>query len=142
MALASYTKPGYNTLANTLTVCLTNSFTSIFSSIIIFSIVGFRAVRTNTDPELVCCCLNIHTKSDVIQDSNNNIEQMWLKFMAGLFLAMYSVIMCNTYTVMKVVAITVCSISRSPMGLGWHLWFSPRPSCICQDLHFGGFFSL
>ena len=55
VALASYTKPQYNTLANTFIVCLTNSFTSIFSSIIIFSIVGFRAVQTNTSPELVSC---------------------------------------------------------------------------------------
>ena len=53
VALASYTKPRYNNLVNSVIVCSTNSLTSIFSSIIIFSIVGFRAVQTNTDIELV-----------------------------------------------------------------------------------------
>lgn len=43
IALSSYTKPHYNTLKMTLVVCFTNSFTSIFSSIIVFSVIGFRA---------------------------------------------------------------------------------------------------
>ena len=53
IALASYSEPRYNSLANSFIVCLANSFTSIFSSIIVFSIIGFAANRTNTDPELV-----------------------------------------------------------------------------------------
>jgi len=53
VALSSYSKPKYNNLTNSLIVCFTNSFTSIFSSIIIFSIVGFRAAQLNVDPELV-----------------------------------------------------------------------------------------
>lgn len=53
VALASYTKPRYNNLANSFIVCITNALTSIFSSIIIFSIVGFRAANTGTDIELV-----------------------------------------------------------------------------------------
>ena len=53
IALASYSKPSNNTLLDSIIVCLTNSFTSIFASIIIFSVVGFKAEETNTPPELV-----------------------------------------------------------------------------------------
>ena len=53
IALASYSKPRYNTLVDSFIVCLTNSLTSIFSSIIVFSIVGFRAHQLNVAPSLV-----------------------------------------------------------------------------------------
>ena len=53
VALASYSKPKYNSLTNSIVVCCANSFTSIFASIIVFSIVGFMAQQTNTDPDLV-----------------------------------------------------------------------------------------
>ena len=43
IALSSYTKPSSNTLTDSLIVCFTNSFTSIFASIIVFSIIGFRS---------------------------------------------------------------------------------------------------
>lgn len=43
IALSSYTKPSNNTLTDSLIVCFTNSFTSIFASIIVFSIIGFRS---------------------------------------------------------------------------------------------------
>ena len=53
IALASYTTPRYNTLVDSFIVCLTNSFTSIFASIIVFSIVGFRAHQLGIEPSLV-----------------------------------------------------------------------------------------
>ena len=53
IALASYTKPRYNTLVDSFIVCLTNSFTSIFASVIVFSIVGFRAHQLGIEPSLV-----------------------------------------------------------------------------------------
>ena len=56
IALASYSKPRYNTLVDSVIVCLVNSFTSIFAAITIFSVVGFKAERSNTSPELVSHC--------------------------------------------------------------------------------------
>ena len=53
VALASYSKPSNNTLLDSIIVCLVNSFTSIFASIIVFGVVGFKAEETNTDPALV-----------------------------------------------------------------------------------------
>ena len=49
IALSSYTKPHYNALTDSLIVCLTNSATSIFSSIVVFSVIGFKAKQTNID---------------------------------------------------------------------------------------------
>jgi hypothetical protein len=53
IALSSYTEPRSNVLVDTLIVCFTNSFTSLFSSVIIFSIVGYKAHLLNISPELV-----------------------------------------------------------------------------------------
>ena len=53
ISLASYSKLHYNTLKDTMIITLTNSFTSIFSSIVVFSVVGFLAEKTDTDPKLV-----------------------------------------------------------------------------------------
>ncbi|CAI8010278.1 Sodium- and chloride-dependent glycine transporter 2 [Geodia barretti] len=47
IALSSYTKPHYNALTDSLIVCLINSATSIFSAIVVFSIIGFKAKQTN-----------------------------------------------------------------------------------------------
>ena len=53
VALSSYTRPRYNNLANSVIVPIVNCATSIFASIIVFSIVGFQAKRHNSTPELV-----------------------------------------------------------------------------------------
>lgn len=53
IALSSYSKPSNNALVDTLVVCLTNSFTSIYASIVVFSIVGFKANELDTSIELV-----------------------------------------------------------------------------------------
>ena len=63
VALASYTKPRNNALVDSVVVCLLNSGTSIFASIIVFSVVGFRALELNIDVKLVRppCSLNTHS---------------------------------------------------------------------------------
>ncbi|XP_019853351.1 PREDICTED: sodium-dependent neutral amino acid transporter B(0)AT2-like [Amphimedon queenslandica] len=53
IALSSYSKQNNNPLVDTLIVCFSNSFTSIFSSIIVFSIVGYKANLLNVPPQLV-----------------------------------------------------------------------------------------
>ena len=49
IALSSYSKRKYNALQDSFIVCITNSATSIFSAIVVFAIVGFRAERTGAD---------------------------------------------------------------------------------------------
>ena len=66
IALSSYTKPHYNALTDSLIVCLINSATSIFSAIVVFSIIGFKAKQTNINlnEELVsvcvCACMRVY----------------------------------------------------------------------------------
>ncbi len=55
IALSSYNKPRNNALVDSVLVCLTNSGTSIFASIIVFSVVGFRAVQLDIPVSLVSC---------------------------------------------------------------------------------------
>ena len=53
IALSSYSKKSNNPLVDTLIVCFSNSFTSIFASIIIFSIVGYKSNLLDIPPQLV-----------------------------------------------------------------------------------------
>ena len=61
VALASYSKPRNNALVDSVIVCLMNSGTSIFASIIVFSVVGFRATQLGIEVSLVsvwlCVCV-------------------------------------------------------------------------------------
>ena len=56
VALASYSKPRNNALVDSVIVCLMNSGTSIFASIIVFSVVGFRVTQLNIPVSLVSGC--------------------------------------------------------------------------------------
>ncbi len=55
VSLSSYSKPRNNALVDTVIVCLMNSGTSIFASIIVFSVVGFRALELGIEVSLVSC---------------------------------------------------------------------------------------
>ena len=53
VALSSYSKQSNNCLVDSLIVCFANSFTSLFVSIIVFSIIGFKANILGMHPKLV-----------------------------------------------------------------------------------------
>ena len=66
IALSSYTKPHYNALTDSIIVCLTNSATSIFSAIVVFSVIGFKAKQTNIDltqESVSPACIYGHTET-------------------------------------------------------------------------------
>ena len=53
IALASFSDPEHNVVVDSFAVCLINSATSIFASVVVFSVVGFKANQLGTSPELV-----------------------------------------------------------------------------------------
>lgn len=53
VALSSFSDPKHNVAVDSVVVCLINSGTSLFASIVVFSVVGFKANQLDTSPMLV-----------------------------------------------------------------------------------------